>query len=394
MSDPELIREHADECRFLWHQRQIAVFQPHIGLMALGRLDRRLLAHLDGLRVAGPAAIPLVLQQIETESSAAWAAAILCAEAGRLVLLDDRLAGSSGPIAAAAANASAWMTAPVAERAIAHWAANPATVAVAAQAAGHLGQPDARLAQWATAVESHVSTAAFGSSLRLGITPVIADAARKRALDPGTVQTALAVLALSGDAPAADRLLASLAPIRGWTLLAVIASRCASPGHRESVLAAGGRLGCMIAGTSGDPSVVPRLMPWMDDPRHARAAGEALSLITGVDLPSAGLVQHSPPTVANGPSEDSADADVSMDPDEDLPWPDRQAVEAWWNGRPSTNGRQLGGKPASEAHSLLTVENQRLRWCAAVESAISGRTGIFPVDAPALLQRKLLGPAT
>lgn len=394
MSDPELIREHADECRFLWHQRQIAVSQPHLGLVALERLDRRLLAHLDGLRVAGPEAISLVLQQLETDSTAAWAATLLCAEAGRLVLLDDRLAGSCGPVAAAAASACAWMTAPVAERALAHWTANPATLAVAAQAAGHLGQPEARLTQWTTAVESTVSSAALRSSLRLGLTPAIVDAARMRAHDPGTALAALTVLALSGDTSAADRLLTSHPPIRGWSLPAIVAARGASPGLRESVLATGGRLGCLLASTSGDPSVVPRLITWMADPRLARAAGEALSLITGVDLHSTGLSLRSPPAVANGPSEDPADADVSMDPDEDLPWPDRQAVEAWWNGRAATVGRQLGGKPTAEARSLLTVENQRLRWCAAVESAISGRTGIFPVDAPARLQRKLLGPAT
>ena len=49
----EIVSQHVEESAFLWLLRSNAIHQPHYGLKALAKLDNRVEAHLDGLRVAG-----------------------------------------------------------------------------------------------------------------------------------------------------------------------------------------------------------------------------------------------------------------------------------------------------------------------------------------------------
>lgn len=389
MTSPDLIQEHAEECCFLWHQRRIAVFQPNLGLDALERLDERLLAHLDGLRVAGGEAITTLLALAPGESGAAWAAAILCAEDGRLALLDDMIGGTVGE---AAAEAAGWMDEATAGRALAHWTTTGgAALPVAAAATGFRGLAEPRLASWAASADTPTARAALASALRLGIAPVV-EVARKRASEPAVAQAAHAVLALSGSTAAGESLLATLAPVRSWSLPLIIAGRSSAQQRlREPGAGLGPWAVCMLAGATGEPSLVPQLIARMDDPRTARCAGEALSTITGADLRTLGLTRSAPADTASGPSEDPADTDVAMDPDDDLPWPDRAAVEAWWKRQPAAGpGRLLAGSPVAQAGQLLAADNQRLRWAASVELAKSGERRLFPVDAPVATQRRLL----
>src|SRR5512145_562956 len=51
---PEIVSQHAEEAAFLWTLRSRAVGEPHYAPKDLARLDERVEAHLDGLRVAGP----------------------------------------------------------------------------------------------------------------------------------------------------------------------------------------------------------------------------------------------------------------------------------------------------------------------------------------------------
>src|SRR3954447_25964899 len=50
-----IVEQHAEEAAFLWVLRDAAVRAPHFALADLARLDGRIEAHLDGLRVAGVA---------------------------------------------------------------------------------------------------------------------------------------------------------------------------------------------------------------------------------------------------------------------------------------------------------------------------------------------------
>ncbi|MDX2428369.1 MAG: hypothetical protein QNK22_06725, partial [Xanthomonadales bacterium] len=48
-----IVDQHFEEASFLWSQRDAAVTDPHYDLQDLSRLDDRVEAHIDGLRVAG-----------------------------------------------------------------------------------------------------------------------------------------------------------------------------------------------------------------------------------------------------------------------------------------------------------------------------------------------------
>ncbi len=48
----QIVSQHAEEAAFLWLLRSNAIHQPHYALKDLAKLDDRVAAHLDGLRVA------------------------------------------------------------------------------------------------------------------------------------------------------------------------------------------------------------------------------------------------------------------------------------------------------------------------------------------------------
>lgn len=133
----------------------------------------------------------------------------------------------------------------------------------------------------------------------------------------------------------------------------------------------------------------------MREAAHARAAGEALATITGCNLVAERLEAVAAPagtTIA--PSEDPAAEDVALDEDEHLPWPDADAVAAWWKQRAGAfpAGRLLAGRPVAEARAVLSTGTQRQRIAAAVELARAG-AALFPWSAPAARQRATLAGA-
>ena len=93
----------------------------------------------------------------------------------------------------------------------------------------------------------------------------------------------------------------------------------------------GTRLIIQGLGALGDPDAVPRLLEWMKDPPNVRVAGEAFSFITGVHISYDELEGPQPEGFQAGPTEDPADEDVAMDPDEHLYWPDPAKCAKWWS---------------------------------------------------------------
>ena len=158
----------------------------------------------------------------------------------------------------------------------------------------------------------------------------------------------------------------------------------------------GVRLAIIGAGVTGDPAVIPWLMRQMDTPELARVAGEAFSLITGADLAYEDLNRKKPEDFEAGPTEDPADDNVDMDPDERLPWPDPARIAAWWSKRQAEfqpGKRHILGKPISEewCERVLRIGKQRQRAAAALELALL-RPGsiLFEVRAPGFRQQQLL----
>lgn len=128
-------------------------------------------------------------------------------------------------------------------------------------------------------------------------------------------------------------------------------------------------------GVLGDPHAVNWLISKMTDPLLARLAGEAFTLITGVDLDKHQLSGAVPNEHALIPNDDAADAHVGMDEDENLPWPDVVKVTALWrnHGQNFIVGRRYFlGKPISAdwLKSKITSGTQRQRHAAAMELAL------------------------
>ncbi len=157
------------------------------------------------------------------------------------------------------------------------------------------------------------------------------------------------------------------------------------------------RIGIQALGLLGDPVCVPWLIQQMSDLPFARVAGEAFSLITGADLALLDLELQTLPEFDAGPNDNPEDPNVAMDPDENLPWPDPQAIESWWQangGHFQVGTRYMLGLAHSE-HSFqqaLVRGQQRQRIAAACGLArFRPDEALFPTSAPAWRQKRLLG---
>ena len=128
-------------------------------------------------------------------------------------------------------------------------------------------------------------------------------------------------------------------------------------------------------GVLGDPHAVNWLMTKMADPLLARLAGEAFTHITGIDLAQPPLQRTSPPEQPLNPNDDPEDADVSMDADDNLPWPDAEKITALWRHHGSNfiaGQRYFLGQPLTQEglQHTLTTGYQRQRHAAALELAL------------------------
>src|SRR5947209_16407082 len=84
----EVVSQHAEEAAFLWLLRDAAVRAPHYSLTDLAKLDGRVEAHLDGLRVAGDTGWEICKKELEKgEPGEVFAAAVLAFESGK----EDRI---------------------------------------------------------------------------------------------------------------------------------------------------------------------------------------------------------------------------------------------------------------------------------------------------------------
>src|SRR5262249_19822167 len=138
------------------------------------------------------------------------------------------------------------------------------------------------------------------------------------------------------------------------------------------------RLAVICAGVLGDPEAIPLLIERMKNPPQARVAGEAFTMITGVDIAYQDLDTDKPEDFEAGPNENPKDENVAMDQDESLPWPKPEAIQNWWNKHQSEfskGTRYFMGKPITPEwlQQVLREGRQRQRAAAALEMAIRQR---------------------
>jgi uncharacterized protein (TIGR02270 family) len=157
------------------------------------------------------------------------------------------------------------------------------------------------------------------------------------------------------------------------------------------------RLAAIGTGILGDTALVGDLIAIMDAEPVARVAGEAFSMITGADLSYEDLEKGMPEGFEAGPTEEPADDNVALDPDENLPWPEPRLVAKSWQERRKDfppGVRYLGGKEISTAalQDTLSKGKQRQGAAAALELGLRAPSQpLFEVRAPGWRQTKSLG---
>lgn len=149
-------------------------------------------------------------------------------------------------------------------------------------------------------------------------------------------------------------------------------------------------------GGTGDPFYIPWLINQMDDLKFTRLAGEAFSFITGLDLAYLDLERKPPEDFESGPNDDPNDPNVDLDPDDNLPWPDPVKIAQWWqqNQQRFQNGlRYFMGAPVTREHCIHVLKEgfQRQRMAAAEYLCLlQPGSVLFPTSAPAWRQNELL----
>ncbi len=411
MVNEVVVEQHAEEAAFLWSQRDRAVTAPNFRLKDLARLDERVEAHLDGLRVAGQFGWKLCERALaEPGPGEVFAAAVLAFGSGD----PDRsaavvkVASSSPKLQRGVVSALGWLSFGEIERVLTMLASSdqPATRAVAiASYAVHRRDPGQPLLQALSDPDLKVHARALKACGELGkvsVLPAIVQnvsspdptcrfwsawsAARLGDRSPN-VLGALRTAALSANRysePALDIAL---------RIMGLDAAKALQRELRADPSRA--RMAAQAAGIIGDPAFMDELLQLMKVPAAARCAGAAFSMITGVDLSYADLDSDPPPDFEAQPTE-SPEGGVVMDTDLNLRWPAPDLVAAWWkkNAAHFTSGkRYLFGQEVSEAacREVLATGYQPQRMAAALELALrQPDRPLFETRARAHLQTKAL----
>jgi uncharacterized protein (TIGR02270 family) len=405
-----IVERHAQNASFLWHLRDRATGRPRFALIHLARLDERVEAHLDGLRVAEDAGWEICKAALpEGEGGEVFAAALLAIERDDLRGIAHVLDASVGDPARARGIVSAlgWAP-PSAARRIAAGLLAPACppslrcLGIAACAVNRI-DPEKALDAAVRSDDPGLRRRALKAVGELGRADLLPAVEQQLDAEDEEARFRAAWSAgLLGSAKAAPVLWALAAAGGPWAERAVaMAARLTDPGAAgpclEALASRPERLRLAIAGAGalGDPAHVPWVLRAMATPEVARVAGEAYALMTGADLDEAKLEGRPPPGFEAGPSDDPSDEDVAMDPDEDLRWPDVGAVAAHWErcrGEMSAGERYFLGRAISAGWMREVLRNggQRRRAAAAVELVRMEPGVLFEVRAPAARQKAMV----
>lgn len=438
-----VVQQHAEEVAALRHVRSVLVRAPHVALHRLARLDERLAAHLDGLHVAGEPGLACLRQALSMPTvGAVFALAVVALQSRDAVTLSQlvALAASLPEARRGLLSAMGWVSAEDLQGTVrallgSKVATHRAWALLAC--AMHKVDPGPYLTQAVQDADEAVRAQAWLVAGRMGRMD-LAEAARQAVLPRAAAQhdeQATLLLAPAADSPSGSIWTSRRAAAWALTLwgegqneLVRAALAAAGPdrglppqdAHRLAVMAAPlgwareqvramsaqaernpimkRRMMRMVAWV-GDPQVVPWLLHHMVDDKWARLAGECFTLITGLDLVVEGLERPSgEPVPPTGPTDNPDDADVAMDEDDNLPWPDQVRVQAWWQahgGRYAQGHRHFMGSQPDTAHVLgvLRQGGQRQRIMAAEYLCLlQPGQGLFPVAAPAWRQSRWLAP--
>jgi uncharacterized protein (TIGR02270 family) len=398
----QVVVQHAENAAFLWSNRTHAIRAPHYTLSDLARLDWRVEANIDGLRVAGDAGWSLCNKSLKDgEAGELFAAAVLAFESGGQACIEVILSAASDEVLDGIVSALGWLSfersKPYIDQILASTSPTLRRIAIAASAIQR-HNPGRALINALSESDPQLRARALRAVGELGI-----DTVRLSLDDPDErcrFAAAWSRALLWGDAEAVGSLRA-VSPNSNFALQMAIRRMS----HNDAAAWIDNfaedpkllRTAVVAAGALGDPTRIRWLMEQMNVPTIARVAGEAFTTITGVDLALNDLEQDKPEDFESGPTEDPADEDVEIDPDEHLPWPDPVLIGKWWSANRAAfhNGvRYLLGQPIGVewARKVLRTGRQRQRAAAALELAIrEPGQPLFNVAAPGYRQQQILG---
>jgi uncharacterized protein (TIGR02270 family) len=400
----EIITEFADEAAFLWHRRTRAVSAPNFSLDDLVRLDERLEAHIDGLRVAGEAGWDSCNKNLGSELPEEYfAPAVLAIESGSTTRIQAVLdAIGEDPVKARAfISAMGWIPYEQAEPHIKKLLASESSfhsyIGIAASAV-HRKDPGHHLDQALEDYDPLLVARALRAYGELGREIKLNNFSLRNNLtdDDDRIRFSTAwSAALAGNSEAVEVLKSFVAPksVYGEKALNLALRRmgqAAALSFQKHLANSPGTIRSAVigAGIIGDPILIPWLIEQMMIPSLARVAGEAFTMITGADIDNEELRGMWPEDFTAGPNDDPSDSNVDPDADGDLPWPDGESIKQWWDknkGAFSGGTRHLLGVPISvdQLKNVLKTGHQRQRAAAALELAIiePGRP-LFEVRAP------------
>jgi len=404
----EVVSQHTEEAAFLWTLRTRAIGEPHYSLDDLATLDERVEAHLNGLRVAGDAGWRFCKASLAVRGPGeVFALAALAFEAGDRERMREALhEGCSWPEGRRGlVSALGWLEYPVVSRWITMLLAARTPVhreiGIAASAV-HRRDPGAALGLAANDDDPSLRARALRAIGELK-THELDSVIRHHLRDADGVCRFWAAWSatLLGrregigiltnivqtnqpfSAPALNASMRALGLESGRRFISDLA--------RQPDLA---RLTVMGSGILGDPFSIPWLLQIMESPELARLAGEAFTLITGVDLARDDLEQDAPPMSAKEGDEASIDEVLALDYESNLPWPSPRLIKRWWDAHQDAfvpGVRYLCGAPitAKSALAVMATGKQRQRIAAAMELALlDHRRPLFETRGRAAFQRR------
>jgi uncharacterized protein (TIGR02270 family) len=406
-----VVAQHAEDAAFLWLLREAGCDHAHFGLPDLAKLDERVEANLDGLRIADGAGVEICKECWTLgdagEVFAALELAFESSNAERIAVALE-VAASAPELSRGAVSALGWLRY---EQASPHIGAllgleNPNLRRIGlGGSVAHRRDPGEALVRAMLDENSRLrgrALRAVGELGRVDLLRCTMEGARTDDIDCRF--SAAWSSALLGDTGTVD-VLKSIVQLDGPHSEEATRIACrrmdvstANEWQRELARTPGcERLAVMGAGAIGDPAAIPCLVEQMRIAPLARVAGEAFTMITGVDIAYEDLEGEWPEGFEAGPTENPEDENVEMDPDENLPWPNLALIEAWWaknRGRFRTGTRYLVGQPIAYEHlqKVLRTGYQRQRAAAAIELAmLKPGQPLFEVRAPGFRQQELLG---
>jgi uncharacterized protein (TIGR02270 family) len=404
--------QHAEDAAVLHAVRTTLTAAPHVRLHHLLRFDDRLAAHLDGLSVAGEAAWPLCDAALARPTpSALFTCAFTAIEAKSAERLDRlyALAEAVPETQRGLASAFGWVEQDQLRGIVAGLLAAPnpflRTLGIAACAMHRIDPGQVR----------DVALEAPSSALRARALRACGELGRRELLpsclgmlnaeDPESrFWSAWSAVLLGNRGPALD-VLREIGSVQGPRRSRAMRLALQALDQDEAQFwlrklvqdPEDLRLSIQGAGIAGEPKYVPWLIQHMADKKTARIAGEAFSLITGLDLAYLDL-EIKPPEEGSGagPNDDPADPNVEMDADDGLPWPDPERISRWWDangGRFDAGERYFMGATLTREQALRALKEgfQRQRILAAhYLCLLEPGTPLFEWRAPAFRQQRLL----